>query len=71
MQQKNPQQQMSPPTTPTPNTATTPPPPPVHIPYKLDWIFEKLKNPSGLWYICSQLAIFAVGLFSKFVLGKV
>uniref|UniRef100_A0A1I8PZN7 Tafazzin family protein n=1 Tax=Stomoxys calcitrans TaxID=35570 RepID=A0A1I8PZN7_STOCA len=56
----------------SPASSTQPQPPPstpVHIPYKIDWIFERLKNPTGVWYICSQLAIFAVGLFSKFVLG--
>ncbi|XP_075170061.1 tafazzin, phospholipid-lysophospholipid transacylase isoform X3 [Haematobia irritans] len=56
-------------TTPISTTPPTTPPPPVHIPYKIDWIFERLKSPTGFWYICSQLAIFAVGLFSKFVLG--
>ncbi|XP_073812544.1 tafazzin, phospholipid-lysophospholipid transacylase isoform X2 [Musca autumnalis] len=53
----------------TPTTANnTTPAPQVRIPYKIDWVFEGLRNPSKLWYICSQLAIIAVGLFSKFVL---
>ncbi|XP_037827755.1 uncharacterized protein LOC119615842 [Lucilia sericata] len=50
----------------TSTTATKP----VHIPYNIDWVFERLKNPNGLWFICSQIAIFTVGLFSKIVLGE-
>ena len=49
------------------NSCTTTP---VHIPYNIDWIFERLKNPNTFWYFCSQIAIFTVGLFSKIVLGK-
>ncbi|XP_017478811.1 PREDICTED: uncharacterized protein LOC108368474 [Rhagoletis zephyria] len=36
--------------------------------YNIDWIFSRLRCPSGLWYIFSQIAITAVGLFAKFVL---
>lgn len=43
---------------------------PVRIPYNIDWIFKRLKNPNGFWYFCSQIAILTVGLFSKIVLGK-
>ena len=49
------------------NSCTTTP---VHIPYNIDWIFKRLKNPNTFWYFCSQIAIFTVGLFSKIVLGK-
>lgn len=63
--------QMSSTTTPPSATPSPAPTPPVNIPYKIDWVFERLKNPTGFWYICSQIAIFAVGLFSKFVLGKI
>ena len=38
--------------------------------YNIEWIFQRLRCPSGLWYIASQIAITAVGLFAKFVLGK-
>lgn len=51
-------------------TSTTTATNPVHIPYNIDWVFERLKNPNGLWFICSQIAVFAVGLFSKIVLGE-
>lgn len=43
---------------------------PVHIPYDIDWIFKRLQNPDGLWYVISQIAISLVGLFSKIVLGE-
>lgn len=43
---------------------------PVHIPYDIDWIFKRLQNPDGLWYVFSQIAISIVGLFSKIVLGE-
>ncbi|XP_036219133.1 tafazzin isoform X2 [Bactrocera oleae] len=36
--------------------------------YNIEWIFQRLRCPSGLWYIASQIAITAVGLFAKFVL---
>lgn len=42
----------------------------VEIPYKLDWIFPRLRNPNMLWYVTSQIVITVVGLFSKFVLSK-
>lgn len=42
----------------------------VEIPYPIDWIFPRLRNPSKLWFITSQLVITLVGLISKFVLGK-
>lgn len=38
--------------------------------YDIDWIFPSLKNPSGLWYFASTIAVAAVGLFSRIVLGK-
>ncbi|XP_030560552.1 tafazzin homolog isoform X1 [Drosophila novamexicana] len=40
----------------------------VEIPYPIDWIFPRLRNPSKLWFITSQLVITLVGLISKFVL---
>ncbi|EDW73982.1 uncharacterized protein Dwil_GK21686, isoform A [Drosophila willistoni] len=40
----------------------------VEIPYDIGWIFNKLRNPSKLWYFASQFVISAVGLFSKVVL---
>ncbi|XP_065369929.1 tafazzin [Calliphora vicina] len=52
----------------TSKATATPATNPVHIPYNIDWVFERLKNPNGLWFICSQIAICAVGLFSKLVL---
>lgn len=59
-----------PPTPPSTSAAANTTQSQVHIPYNIDWVFEGLRKPSKLWYICSQLAILAVGLFSKFVLGK-
>ncbi|XP_030376375.1 tafazzin homolog isoform X2 [Scaptodrosophila lebanonensis] len=40
----------------------------VDVPFNIDWIFPKLRQPSKLWYFISQIVITAVGLFSKFVL---
>lgn len=54
----------------TPSTPSTPSIPPTHIPYDIDWIFPRMLRPSGFWYVVSQITIFAVGLFSKIVLGK-
>lgn len=68
-QQQQPTHQTNMPVAPTSST-TKATANPVHIPYNIDWVFARLKNPNGLWYICSQIAIFAVGLFSKIVLGK-
>uniref|UniRef100_A0A1B0BEA5 Tafazzin family protein n=1 Tax=Glossina palpalis gambiensis TaxID=67801 RepID=A0A1B0BEA5_9MUSC len=53
----------------TPSTPSTPLTPPTHIPYDIDWIFPRMLRPSGFWYVVSQITIFAVGLFSKIVLG--
>uniref|UniRef100_A0A1B0GBS5 Tafazzin family protein n=1 Tax=Glossina morsitans morsitans TaxID=37546 RepID=A0A1B0GBS5_GLOMM len=53
-----------------PTTPSTPSIPPTHIPYDIDWIFPRMLRPSGFWYVVSQITIFAVGLFSKIVLGK-
>ncbi|XP_037949123.1 tafazzin homolog isoform X2 [Teleopsis dalmanni] len=39
------------------------------MPHNIDWIFHRLRHPSKLWYIVSQIAVTAVGLFSKFVLA--
>lgn len=68
--QQQPTHQTDMPVRPSKTKTTTTTANPVHIPYNIDWVFERLKNPNGLWYICSQIAIFAVGLFSKIVLGK-
>ncbi|EDV36712.1 uncharacterized protein Dana_GF13095, isoform A [Drosophila ananassae] len=72
-----------PPATPSssPNPPPIPTPPPmsdrisdpargsgVEIPYKLDWIFPRLRNPNMFWYVTSQIVITVVGIFSKFVL---
>ncbi|XP_017866990.1 PREDICTED: tafazzin homolog [Drosophila arizonae] len=40
----------------------------VEIPYPIDWIFPRLRNPSRLWLITSQLVVTIVGIISKFVL---
>ncbi|XP_017053863.1 tafazzin isoform X1 [Drosophila ficusphila] len=40
----------------------------VEVPYKLDWIFQRLRNPTCFWYVASQCVISAVGIFSKIVL---
>uniref|UniRef100_A0A1A9WQN1 Tafazzin family protein n=1 Tax=Glossina brevipalpis TaxID=37001 RepID=A0A1A9WQN1_9MUSC len=56
------------PSSPSTPSAPTTPPIPIHIPYDIHWIFPRLLRPSGLWYIVSQITIFAVGLFSKIVL---
>lgn len=42
----------------------------VEIPYPIDWIFPRLRNPSRLWLITSQLVVTIVGLISKIVLGE-
>lgn len=42
----------------------------VDIPYDISWIFPRLRNPSALWYVTSQLVITLVGIFSKLILGK-
>lgn len=42
----------------------------VEIPYPIDWIFPRLRNPSRLWLITSQLVVTIVGIISKFVLSE-
>lgn len=42
----------------------------VDIPYDISWIFPRLRSPSALWYVTSQLVITLVGIFSKLILGK-
>lgn len=40
------------------------------IPYDISWVFPRLRKPSTLWYVTSQIVITLVGLFSKFILGE-
>ncbi|EDW47623.1 tafazzin homolog [Drosophila sechellia] len=40
----------------------------VAMPYNIDWIFPRLRNPSKFWYVVSQFVVSAVGIFSKVVL---
>ncbi|XP_017027481.1 tafazzin isoform X1 [Drosophila kikkawai] len=42
--------------------------PSVAIPFNIDWIFPRLRNPSSFWYWASQFVVAAVGIFSKIVL---
>ncbi|XP_037716493.1 tafazzin homolog isoform X2 [Drosophila subpulchrella] len=42
--------------------------PGVEVPYNIDWIFPRLRNPTRFWYVASQFVISAVGIFSKIVL---
>lgn len=52
------------------NRPADPLPPEVSVSYDFDWVFRGLRKPSLIWYFFSQVVIFAVGLFSKFILGK-
>lgn len=52
------------------NYVSNAPPPEINIPYNFDWVFRNLRKPSYIWYFFSQIVIFAVGLFSKVMLGK-
>ncbi|XP_034108944.1 tafazzin isoform X1 [Drosophila albomicans] len=40
----------------------------VDIPYDISWIFPRLRNPSKLWYVVSQIVVTLVGLLSKVIL---
>ncbi|XP_026842436.1 tafazzin homolog [Drosophila persimilis] len=40
----------------------------VQIPYNIDWIFQKQRCPSRVWWLASQFVITAVGIFSKILL---
>lgn len=42
----------------------------VDIPYDISWVFPRLRNPSTLWYLASQIVITLVGILSKIVLGE-
>ncbi|KAH8365263.1 hypothetical protein KR084_007211 [Drosophila pseudotakahashii] len=42
--------------------------PGVEVPYNIDWIFPRLRNPTRFWYMASQFVVSAVGIFSKIVL---
>jgi len=42
----------------------------VAMPYNIDWIFPRLRNPSKFWYVVSQFVVSAVGIFSKVVLSE-
>jgi len=44
--------------------------PGVEVPYNIDWIFPRLRNPTRFWYVASQFVISAVGIFSKIVLSE-
>ncbi|KAH8407515.1 hypothetical protein KR222_004802, partial [Zaprionus bogoriensis] len=40
----------------------------VDMPYDISWIFPRLRHPSVLWYVTSQIVITLVGIFSKIIL---
>ncbi|KAH8400817.1 hypothetical protein KR009_001179 [Drosophila setifemur] len=40
----------------------------VAMPYNIDWIFPRMRNPTTFWHVTSQLVVSVVGIFSKFVL---
>lgn len=42
----------------------------VDIPYDISWVFPRLRNPSTLWYVTSQIVITLVGILSKIILGE-
>ncbi|XP_034651693.1 tafazzin homolog isoform X2 [Drosophila subobscura] len=40
----------------------------VVIPYNIDWVFERMRCPSRVWWLASHFVIAAVGIFSKILL---
>lgn len=36
--------------------------------YNIDWIIPKLRNPTRLWSIASNITVAVVGLFSKILI---